>query len=260
MSVIKKGQPSAPILPDLDYIPNVGVRTIQRKDFMSYEDAKAFAFACLQDGMKASVRQQGDAPIWRVEAQAEGDPSNPDSDLQDTHELRVNVLYPDIKTNLVTREIFNVNNDGLSAKRIALLEKYANDLKTSDSLDSEYTTLIQDLATTGPFVSVADKARELIDELLIGSDTYPEFQYVYTHTFNFGSVSDLRADFSNVQRIFTTDELTQAENIPFELEMPAGEWIKLPPEQTVMFGGRELLKYEYWWAQSWSRLRYKRKS
>jgi hypothetical protein len=38
--------------------------------------------------------------------------------------------------------------------------------------------------------------------------------------------------------------------------LPAGEWIKLPPERVDSLGQNTQLKYEYWWAESWSRLRY----
>jgi hypothetical protein len=261
MAVIKKGQMVGNKLPDLEFIPNVGKRTILRREFGDYTTAVAYAASLYSINTRASVRQQGDGPKWMVESSYEGDPDDPNADLVNTHEIRINVLNPDIKANTYLQSRFTAQYGSKAARNIATIEKFANGIKTSSTPESEYNTLISDMATTGTFISdSAALAIQLLNELLLGADTFIDFQYVYTHTFNFGSQQDAIPDHFGVRQIFTPAGVVADENIPafFGFTAVGGEWFKLPPEITEMYGGRRLLKYEYWWAEQWSTLRYAR--
>jgi len=252
---IKKGLASAEKRPDLDFIINVGPRTITRRDFNDYDQAVAHASALFGSGTKSSVKQRGEEPIWTVESSFEGDPNDPDSDLQNTHELRANVLNPDWKSNLYTQSLFTASPAPAS---LAYLERKANEIKNSAV---DYTTVVNELVddATSP-IQPADYALSvlLLDDQLAGNDTFIEFQYVYTHTFNFGSQRDYIPDHFGVRKIFTPSGIIADELIPEHLgiEEVAGEWLKLPPEITEMFGGRRILKYEYWWATQWNPRQY----
>jgi hypothetical protein len=252
MSAIFKGNCSQDLLPDLEFIPKVGIRQ-RPKHLRRREQAVTLAQAYMAAGMRASVTQEGESPIWRVTAEIDGDPSNPDPelDLQNTHELRVNVLNPDIKTNLVLQSQFT----GGAVAAISAVEKISNDRK-SGKLTNYNAAVDAVLASSDIETADVGIALSLLDELLQGADTFVDFQYVYSHTFNFGAFLDKVSDYSNVGCIFTSSQITAIEKVPEENVLPDGEWIKLPPERTDMIGGRTLLKYEYWWAQGWSRLRY----
>lgn len=250
MSAIFKGQTSAHLLPDLDFIPKVGIR--QRPKFTGPRDqAIAVANQYLQAGARASVTQQGDSPIWRVEAQIDGLEGEPNQNIQDTHELRVNVLNPDIKTSPVLQSYF-----AGAAAALSFIQKLANAVLAGEITYSEARADIASEETLEVGDTELDAAYAFLDELLLGADTYITFQYVYIHTFNFGPIADLLSDYSNVARIFTTTQVEQAENTPTEHALPAGEWLKIPPERIDSLGQNTQLKYEYWWAERWSRLRY----
>lgn len=83
-------------------------------------------------------------------------------------------------------------------------------------------------------------------------------EYSYTHTFTFDPLEDILSDYSNVGRIFTERQMRDAEGIPEALELPAGEWVKLPPERIDSFGRPTVLKYEYWWKTHWEPQTYER--
>jgi hypothetical protein len=252
---IIKGQPDAQLTPDLEFIPNVGPRTILRRDFTNYNEARNHAAGLSAAGFRSSVRQKGEAPIWTVESSFEGDPNDPDSDLQNTHELRANVLNPDWKSNLYTHSLFTASPAGAS---MAYLERKANAIKSDDV---DYNTVRNELVddATSP-IQAADfvLCQSLLDDLLAGNDTFIDFQYVYTHTFNFGSQRDYIPDHFGVRSIFTPGGLISDENVPALLGIDdvGGEWLKLPPEVTDMYGGRRILKYEYWWAEQWNPRQY----
>lgn len=253
-----KGQASAQQKNDVEFIPNVGMRTILRRDFFNYDQAVAHAAANFGEGIKSSVRQKGDEPIWTVETSFEGDPNDPDSDIQNTHELRVNILNPDIKANLVLQRRFTQTYGGY-AKQIAAVENYANAVKNAEDPSAEYNTLISDMATTGPFVADnAALAIRLLDKLLVGSDTFIDFQYVYVHTFNVGVQRELVPDRFGEIEVFSPGGVVDAEGTPALMGLVGvgGEWLKLPVETTTMYGGRVLHKYEYWWADEWDDLTY----
>lgn len=253
--VIFKGKIAQDLLPDLEFIPGVGLRT-RPKHLRTHDEAVRLAANYFRIGMRAAVTQEGDSPIWRVTASIEGDPSNPDptsEELQNTHELRANVLNPDWKTNLYTQNLFTASP---AAASMTYIERRANGIKSDDV---KYADVVDDLVvdTNSPILPADyDLAVSLLDELLAGADTFLDFQYVYTHAFTFGSGRDYPADFNGVRKIFTAQEVINAEGTPAGFEMPAGDWVKLPPEKTVMYGGRASLKYEYWWAGQWSPLRY----
>ncbi len=254
MAIIK-GQLSAQQTNDLEFIPNVGMRTILRKSFAIYSEAVAYASNLFTDGVRVSVRQQGDAPIWNVESTYEGDPNDPDADLQNTHELRVNIERLSIKLNPHLRSQFTGN----AFASMAAVEKIANKYMAGD-----YASVEDAIAALADLddIDAADLtiAGEVFYLFISGADEYISHDYVYTHTFNFGTQVDLELDNSNVGAVFTTSQLRDAEAIPAEQALPNGEWLKLPPEEATMYGGREVLKYEYWHAASWDSLLYPRKS
>jgi len=260
---IKKGQTSAIQRPDLEFIPHVGQRTILKKEFLDYNAATAYAATLYHSGLRASVRQKGDAPCWLVESQVEGDPNNPTPDLQNTHELRANVLNPDLKTNLVLQSQFVGVTEppaaarSYRAKAISFVERLARKVQNDDQTYSEALFTLQDEEFTELEPADYEVGTELLDQLLLGLTTFITFQYVYVHTFNFGTFNDLPADFFGVGKLFTENGVIEDEGIdPAIFELPEGLWLKLPPEKQVMFGGRALLKYEYWWSEQPSALVY----
>lgn len=251
--VIFKGKNSSWLKPDLDFIPKVGVR--QRPKFEgTREQCIAVASQFFGQGARANVIQQGNSPIWRVEAQVEGIEGAPDQNIQNTHELRVNVNNPDIRTNPTLISLFD---SGVST--IAWIYKESKRIESDERSRAEVVADINDAGqteVTGVVPGEEAAAIAFLDELLLGADTYVQFQYVYVHTFNFGTLGELFSDYSNVGAIFTSAQVEAEENIPAEHVLPAGEWIKLPPERIDSLGQNTQLKYEYWWAQSYSRLRY----
>lgn len=259
MSALFKGVKSADHFPDLEFIPRVGIRQ-RPKHIRTHAEAIALGYQYMGAGMRASVTQVGESPIWRVEAQVEGAQGDPDQNIQNTHELRVNVLNPDIKANRVLQELFWGDaapdlRKGVAAKKISFVHGMAREVEAGDLSYDEAVAEI--LSSTSIFADTdLDAARELLDELLLGADSYVEFQYVYVHTFNFGPLADLVSDYSNVGRIFTSAQVEEAENTPAVHVLPAGEWIKIPPERTDSLGSNTSIKYEYWWAEEYSRLRY----
>lgn len=253
---IIKGQSSATQLPDLEFIPNQGIRTIYRRKFTNYDDARNAAAALFSDKVRTSVRQDGDAPIWTVESSYEGDPTDPNSDLQNTHELRVNTLNPKATTSQVMKDRLQSYYGGNAARLAVTLEGWAEKIRDADDPYAVYDQTVEDMATTGPFISDVASAQELLDLFVYGTDDFFDFKYVYVHTFNFGTQRDLEIDNSNVLRIFTTAQMANAESIPANFGLPDGEWLKLPPEKITHVGNRAELKYEYWWAKTWSRWLY----
>ena len=259
---IIKGQADAQQKNDLEFVPNVGVRTILRRDFFNYDQAVSYAAALFNGSTRASVRQKGDAPIWTVESSYEGDPNDPNGDLQNTHELRANVLNPDWKTNAYTQSLF-----ALGVVPMIWIEAQSAQIKDalqggdSSVTRSEVVAKINDPSyteETGIQSGEEASAILVLDELLLGADTFIDFQYVYTHTFNFGTQRDAIPDHYGVREIFTPAQVQSFENIPplLGIEDVGGEWLKLPPEVVDLYGGRRTLKYEYWWATSWSRTKY----
>jgi hypothetical protein len=254
MAVIKKGIQAAGQQPDIEMIPGRGFVYRPKSEYLDRDAALSDALDYYVSGIRAVVVQKGDSPIWRVEAQQEGDPSDPNADLQNTHELRVNVLNPDIKANRYLQSQFTA---GTAAKTISTVEKLANAVRSADDAEDAYADALIQIDLQIP-VADADRAVSLLDMLLTGVETYIDFQYVYTHTFNFGRPNDQFPDFSNVRCIFDTSEVLAAENLPTGFGLPDGEWVKLPPEKTEMVGGRYTMKYEYWWAELWESLLYPR--
>lgn len=245
--VIKKGVQQSTMLPEVDLAPNLPPTTrIRAVGSRPYCLAQAVNYR--RAGWRASVRQEGDTPLWRMEASIEGDPADANSTLENTHELRANLLNPDLKSNLVLRSKFV----GDAIPSIAGVQKLANQILTGEI---DYAAA---LVTIEEALEDADVALgvELLDLLLSGADTFTSFQYVYIHTFNFGSAADLSADFTNVGKFFSTPQLRFAEGIPQIVDLPAGEWLKMAPEKTVAIGECITLKYEYWWAETWSTLLY----
>lgn len=250
MSLIYKGVKGAWQKPDLDFIPRTGIR--QRPKFTGTRDqCIAIAGQFFGQGARASVTQQGDSPIWRVEAQVEGVEGAPDQNIQNTHELRVNVLNPDIKSNLKLQSFF-----AGAAKSLSFIQKLANSVAIGDISYAEARADIAAEETLEIEDSEINAAYEFLDTLLLGTDSYAQFQYVYVHTFNFGTLAELFSDYSNVGRIFTSAQVESAENTPAENVLPAGEWLKIPPERVDSLGQNTQLKYEYWWAESYSRQLY----
>lgn len=248
--VIYKGKKSTILQPDLDFIPKVGVR--QRPKFEGTRDeCVARAFQYYAQGARASVVQQNDSPIWRMEAHVEGVEGDPNQNIQNTHELRVNVSNPDIKTNLVLQSLFSG-----AAAAISFVQTLANAVEAGRMSYTEARADIAAEETLEIETSELPAAYELLDELLLGATSFAQFEYVYIHTFNFGPLADLLSDYTNVGRIFTSAQVESAENTPSEHVLPAGEWIKLPPERIDSLGQNTQLKYEYWWSQEFSRLRY----
>jgi hypothetical protein len=251
--VIYKGKKSAWQKPDLDFIPRVGVR--QRPKFEgTREQCIAIASQFFAQGARATVTQQGNSPIWRAEAQVEGIEGEQNQNIQNTHELRVNVNNPDIRTNTKLLSLF-----ALGVTPIAWIYKESKRIEADERSRAEVVADINDASqteVTGVQSGEETDAVSFLDELLLGADTFIQFQYVYVHTFNFGTLAELFSDYTNVGKIFTSAGVESAENIPAEHVLPAGEWIKLPPERIDSLGQNTQLKYEYWWAESWSRLRY----
>ncbi len=52
-------------LPEIEMIPGVGIRTLT-KHIRKRNDAVALASQYFAAGVRASVQQEGDSPIWRV--------------------------------------------------------------------------------------------------------------------------------------------------------------------------------------------------
>jgi len=252
MAEIWKGQTTVAKLPEYELTPGVGIKTTYRHQ-APYATAKAIAAQYFNAKIPATVKQDGDSPVWIVEATIEGEN---ESDLQSQHELRLNLLNPDIKSNPVLVEKFGGGNTAIA--RIAEIERISKLITGGDSTyDAESQSIYaadNSLFQTAPMI---DDAIELLNTMLIGTASYQSFAYVYTHTFNFGNWRDTVADYSNVQCIFTTEQMRDAENIPSTIQLPDGEWLKLPPEQVVQLGQRKQLKYEYWWSDKWSRLLYR---
>lgn len=250
MSAIFKGQISINKLPDLEFIPKVGIRQ-RPKHIRTRDQAVALGAQYMAAGMRATVTQEGDSPIWRVEAQVEGATGDPSLNIQNTHELRVNVNNPDFKSNLKTQSFF-----AGAAASLSFIQKLGNAVISGEMTYDDARADIAAAETLEIEDDEIEDAYNILDELLLGADSYTQFSYVYVHTFNFGPLADLISDFSNVGRIFTSAQVEQAENTPAEHALPEGEWLKLPPERIDSLGQNTALKYEYWWANTYSRYRY----
>lgn len=235
------------------FSPNAPTRVIDRAEGPE-ADMLALAYTYRQAGWTAETEQIGDSPVWSMIASTEGDPVNPSADVQNTHELRVNVHYPDIKANLHLQSQFTTSP---AVASIAFVQLRANQIMDgSKTYEAAVNGWVDDAESP---IQAPDHliATQLLDLLLLDRNlTFPDFQYVYTHTFNYGSLQDAVADFSNVRAFFDTSQLIATEGVPDLLDLPAGEWLKLPPEQLVELGGQKVLKYEYWWADSWTTLLY----
>jgi hypothetical protein len=264
MSVLRKGAVAAGQQPDIDMIPGRGIVYRPKSEYLDRDAALSDALDYYVSGIRATVVQKGDSPIWRVEAQQEGDPTDPNEDLQNTHELRVNVINPDIRANTFLLEKLGTNADSKLAWLAKIYADYAGGSRS-------WTDTINSIAITGatpfdlvesPFDSTDTAgialANKVLSSWLYNNDTFIDFQYVYTHTFNFGLTSEKRSDFTNVRRVFTATQVRDAEKTPESHDLPEGEWLKLPPERVEMIGGRITLKYEYWWAEIWNPILYRR--
>ena len=251
MSEIWKGTDFASKLPSYDMTPGVGIKTSYRHE-TTYAKARALAGNYYNAGIMATCKQIGDSPVWSVEATLEGENA---TDLQSTHELRINLLQNDVKANRVLQGQLGGIGTSLAVSRIAEVESIARSIISGkETYENEITNMFA--SELFPTPEIAGIGQDLLDMLLAGTTGFQSFAYVYVHTFNFGSWRDTVADFVNVQKIFTTAQLIAAENIPTNAQVPNGEWLKLPPEQVVQLGQRKQLKYEYWWAEEWSRLLY----
>lgn len=255
MSVIWKGSSEGNAQAEIDLVPGVG-RKFAFRHTRSYDAAVNLAQQYMSAGFRAQITQEGDSPLWQIRASVDGDPTDPTNDIQNTHELRVNVETPDVRANPVLFDTFSDDANGTNAAlRINFLWNLAESLKENPT---QYATSISDLNEAGSPIPVGmiPSAVQFLNELLLGQDTYITFSYVYVHTFNFGTFADLEADWSNTECIFTTAQVISEENVPARLNLPDGEWLKVPPEEVVPHGQRESLKYEYWWKPEYSRLRY----
>lgn len=232
------------------FSPTAPTRVTDRSEG-GYDHMLSVARSYKAAGWTAEVDQIGDSPVWTCIATADGEPGSDDSDLQNTHELRVNLLNPDLKAN---RHLQSQFTTGTAPKQIAEVQRLADSVRSgSTTYDEAVASIAASSVIESTDIAVATN---LLDLLITGNDTFVEFQYVYRHTFNYGSINDKVADFEGVQQIYSTAGLRFKEAIPDSLELPDGEWLKLAPEQLVERGNRETLSYEYWWAESWSTLLY----
>ncbi len=245
--VIIKGKLPQVQLPAYTFDPKLPVVTVQREvGTRAYIISRAQALRAA--GFRVDVSQEGDSPAWRLEARVEGDPNDPNAQIENTHELRVNVLYPDVRTNRVLQRQFGSD----AAPDIAEVQMLAGKIQTGEyTYETALASISTDIVSANQAVAV-----RLLDLLLLGTDTFVQFQDVYVHTFNFGTLRDLTLDRSNVGKIFTSGALRAAENIPDSLSLDDGYWIKMKPEKVVSIGQGEVLKYEYWWAEEWTDLLY----
>lgn len=258
MSVQYKGRSSSSLLPEYDFAPNLpGVKT--HREIGPPEYILSRAIALRNAGYTTATKQEGDTPLWSLSARIEGDPANAET-LENTHELRANLLNPDIKTNAVLQRrlaaVYNVlPGEDFTISILAAVESMATQIRNSDTAAEDYDASILELTETYPTSRDGGAlAIELLELLLTGVSTYLEFQYVYVHTFNLGVGQAAEIDYSNVGKIFTASPI-DAEGIPTSLNLPDGmEWIKIAPEKVVNLGQGESLKYEYWSANEWSRL------
>lgn len=256
MAAIHKGIQEIQLLPELDMAPNVPTTTrIRATGGRNYIIGQASAYRA--SGYKVTTRQDGDSPIWKLEASVEGDPNDPqgEASLENTHELRANLLSPDIRTNAVLISHFD-----LGVNTVNYLYGEAQSILSGDQTRTEVLDYIGNAANVevhGVQPDEVTDATSFIDLILGGTDTFTKYQYVYVHTLNFGTLYDATIDYSNVSKRFTTEQMIFAESIPDSLNLPqTGEWLKTAPEKVVQLGGGFSLKYEYWWNELYSSLLY----
>jgi hypothetical protein len=258
---------------EFDLVPGVGMRVTDRwEGERSRMAAKAFAY--YRNNWNVSCRRISGTPVWTCEASAEGDPSNPDDDSNaaNVHELMVNVLNPHPLENAFLISKFAEHGPGengqdrsAASKLQFVHERYNEWFSRKITYGDAYNAILNGIGYKDwPFGDATDLEKETARQVLVmlyrGVNQYLKFQFVYRHTFNYGTIAQLRADLRNVGAVFTSSELIRTENIPTSglqsVQIPNGYWLKMAPTQEVHLGQRKTLTYEYWWGEQWERLLY----
>ena len=89
-------------------------------------------------------------------------------------------------------------------------------------------------------------------------DRFISPQYVYRRTRTLYTNTQVQATFTGVGQIWEAAQIVSFEGIPATVpfQLPGGEYLKLAPTVTFGLNQKNHITYEYWHADSWSRLYY----
>jgi len=96
--------------------------------------------------------------------------------------------------------------------------------------------------------AVIQGAKDLFNRLLDGGgELIYKFSSVYRRTITAASSSQVRAAYTGVGKIWTSDEVESFEGIPTSewFGLPSTYWLKLPPRVTAAAGGKTDIEYTY---------------
>lgn len=136
---------------------------------------------------------------------------------------------------------------------LAAVKKAADDFSSSASIGDD----LPELVTVGN--ATFDGYLSAILELFLNAgNKYLSDALVLVHTINVNRGSALKADLSNVLKIFTTEQLQSSENIPATVlfSLPSGFWLKKRPQVRSSSNGTAQIVYTWIHAESYSSFLY----
>ena len=105
---------------------------------------------------------------------------------------------------------------------------------------------------------------QVIKRLQLGTEFYRVPTYTYRHTYTMADrlfSADLIGSLDlDVGKVFTTEQLYIAENVPGDFPLPSGEWLKDGPSAQLQVGQKRQVAVTYTWAELWDRLTYEEAS
>lgn len=123
-----------------------------------------------------------------------------------------------------------------------------------DDLTAAQKIAVRIAVDEGTTITTPAKAVSLWTFLASGVEEYLETQYVLRETKRVSLRSEVRASYTNVNRV--DEPPSYATNTPMISSVPSGEWLKRPPIVRNIGQRRWEVITEWWWANKWSAILY----
>lgn len=157
---------------------------------------------------------------------------------------------PAVKTELA--KITDSSKVGLLRSDIEALARGDETIRdeSGEEIDLTETALLDVAVALGCTRSVI---KSLIDSMSRGVDSFLVSQYVLRHTVTVASGSSIRASYTGVGYVYSTDQLTAAETIPNNIifSLPTGVWLKRTPTVDQISYDRWQIVQEWWHADAY---------
>lgn len=173
----------------------------------------------------------------------------------DVHELETDVIQSDIYTSPKLRKVFAPNEDDMMHAIQRTVSNYeGGEYKNKTAAEAALHIASMDIVND---TSVAEKAKRIFRRIAYMKVTsFIEYSSVYRRTLQAASPLQVRASFTGVGKIWTTNEMRLFEVLPDDwwFTLPTDyQWLKSQPTVHTVAGQKTQIAYSYTQAkQAWA--------